>query len=237
MKRLGQFLRSSMDALLAPAVDPRSTYPDPGQRQTELLAQVSSAAVRLAETRKRLESQRASINTSSELLDREARSAIADGREDLARLALRRQRLCLTELGKFDRQIEGLRVEERQLEFLERRVRAQIEAVQVRERMAEVRRSAAQAHIEAGEALSGIGTISKDTDFLEQIERDAEDLEARADAIDELIETGILGQGIRGTEFSYASGGSESETDAEIELRLRELKQQQTAPPSQSEGH
>ena len=227
--RLGRFLRSSADSLLAPAEDPRRRFIDPAQQQHDLLLHVQSATVRLTETRERLEHQRLAIYQSAEQLDNEARLALIKNREDLARLALRRQRLCLTEIAKFDRQIQGIGSEEQQLAEIERQVIAQIEATRMRAEMAVARRSAAEAQVAAGEALSGIGTWAESTEHVERLERDAEDLQARADAIEELLGLGLLGQPIAQSDNSFTSGTSESASDAEIESRLAALKREQAS--------
>jgi phage shock protein A len=191
--RFGRFLKSSVNALLTPAEDPRTAYADPTQQQRAMLEQLRIASQRLAATRSRLEFQRVAVGEKVQLLEDQARQALAADREDLARLALQRQRIGQAEIEYLDRQIDGLQREEAQLATIEQRLSARIEALRAREQMAAARHTAARAQVAVGEALSGVGAVSGDSEIVERIERDAEELEARADAIEELINTGVLG--------------------------------------------
>jgi len=221
--RFGRFLKSSVSALLQPAEDPRKSDITPEHGQQKLLAQVRNASARLAVIRERLQKQRATVAESNEALDGEARHALRSGQEELARLALQRQRIGMTELTHLDRQIAGLRREEDRLAAIGQRVFTQIEAVRAREQMAAARHSAAKAQVAVGEALSGFGSIAGDTGVIEQIERDAEALEARADAIEELTSAGILGEA-NGFFARPEMAESGRRTDDEIERRLDQLK-------------
>lgn len=189
-----------------------------------LLAQVRKATVRLTSTRERLEVQRATVAESMVAMDGEARTALRAGQEELARLALQRQRTCGLEVTQLDRQIAGLRREEDRLAGIGQRVSAQIEALRAREQMAAARHSAAQAQVAVGEALSGLGSFTSDSGLVEQIERDAEAMEARADAIEELTTAGILGERIG----SYPGARTAGVGDEEIERRLQQLKTELT---------
>ena len=221
--RFGRFLKSSVTTLLQPAEDPRKSNATPEQEQQRLLAQVHGATARLSATRERLQQQRAGVAESIETLDNEARQSVRAGHEEFARLALQRQRAGQAELVQLDRQIASLRREEDRLAAIGQRVNAQIEAVRAREQLAAARHSAAQAQVAVGEALSGFGSIASDTGLIEQIERDAEVLEARADAIEELTVAGILGETNRlfAQPVMSETGGK---VDDEIVLLLQHLK-------------
>ena len=221
--RFRRFLKSSVTSLLQPAADPRTSETGPEQEQQALLAQVRGATARLTGTRQRIERHRTAVADRIGQMDGEARDALRMGEEDRARSALQRQRVARTELEQLDRQIAGLRGEEDRLTSISHRITAQIETIRARKQMAAARHSAARAHVAAGEALSGIGSIPNDSGLIEQIEREAEDFQARADAIQELTEAGVFGH--PGVSFTHqTASGSGGASDEEIEHRLQQLK-------------
>lgn len=216
--RLTRFLKSSVDALLAPAEDPRTIYADPAQQQRQLLLQLGGARQRLRVSRERLEAQRIEAVEHARGLQVQARHALIAEREDLARFALHRQRIIHDEIVHLDRQVTALQREETHLSVVEQRLRAQIESLRSREQMAEARRTAAEAQVAVGEVLSGAGVATNDTDLVARIERDAEEMEARARAIEELMAAGVLGIG------AEPGAGPFTGYDPEIEERLAALK-------------
>lgn len=224
--RLGRFLKSSVDAFLTPAENPRENLADPEQQQKVLLEHVRTAALKLGATRQRLEAQRSGADELVATLDAEARKALQIGRDDLARLALQRQRSGLADIDQLNQQIAGLRQEEQHLGLVGQRIGARIEAARAREQLAAARHSAAQAQVAVGEVLSGIGAFPGEINLAERIERDAEDLEARATAIEELIATGVLGRGLLG------GANADAAPDDEIERRLEALRNEMAGQPS-----
>lgn len=215
--RFARFLRVAVNTLLTPAKDPRTVYADPAQQQRGLLEQVRMAQQRLAATRTRLEEQRAAAVENARRLENQARQALTAGHDDLARLALRRERIVLTEIAHLEGQIGALQREEEQLATIDQRLSARIDALRAREQMAAARHTAARAQIAVGEALSGVAEMGDDGARVERIERDADELEARAGAIDELI-----GHRVLGGEPSLAA---DFPGDADIEERLAALRQ------------
>ncbi len=217
--RLTRFLKASVDAMLTPAEDPRTLFADQAHQQRQLLMQLGSARQRLEASRERLERQRVEAVEQADGLQVQARHALTAGREDLARLALRRQQMIHREIKDLDRQVAALEREATRISEIEQRLRAQIEAVRSREQIAVARRTAAEAQVAVSEALFGAGVTPSDPDVVARIERDADVLEARADAIEELIAAGMLGLG------GELEAGAFTGDDADIESRLDALKQ------------
>lgn len=219
--RLARMLKASVDSLLTPAEDPRTTFADPAQQQQALLDQLRQARGRLTTSRLRLEVRRTEAEEQVRACEAQARHALKAGRDDLARLALHRQRIARQEVSQLNGQIGALQREETQVLVVDQRLAAQIEAMRSREQLAEARRSAAEAQVAVGEALSGAGATA-DLQLIEQIERDAEALEARAEAIEGLISSGLLGSGAGGSHEPL------NHLDDDIEIRLIDLKAEMT---------
>lgn len=224
--RLARMLKASVDSLLAPAEDPRTAFADPAEQQQALLDHLRQARRRLTTSRLRLEVRRSEAEEQVRACDAQARHALLAGRDDLARLALHRQRIARQETSQLNGQIEALEREETQLLVVDQRLAAQIEAMRSREQLAEARRSAAEAQVAVGEALSGAGSAVGDVQLIERIERDAEAMEARAEAIEGLISSGLLGGG------AGAAPEPADHLDDEIEFRLAALKAELTERPA-----
>ena len=88
MNRFTMIFRSKANAAMDRAEDPRETLDYSYQRQLELLQKVRRGVADVATSRKRLELQMNQLNGSAEKLANQAKQAMAQGREDLAREAL-----------------------------------------------------------------------------------------------------------------------------------------------------
>ena len=184
---LDRFLREFM----APAADPREIYRDAGGLEPELLGNVRAALESIASSRSQLEARTSQIGQRLAELEEEARRALRAGRQDVARHALARRQIAAAELALLERQLHDAGLETERLRVVEQRLAARIEAFLARERMLEARQSAAEAHVRINEALAGISDeIAGLGPDLAHAEEHAEELEARAAAIDRLIDLG-----------------------------------------------
>jgi len=187
---LERFLRTFM----SPAPDPRQAYRDAGRLEPELLESIRAALDGIASSRRQLATRTAQLRLRLPALEDEARRALAAGRKDLARRVLERRQITTAELTVVERQLQEADAEAERLALVEQQLSARIESLLARERMLEARQSAAQAQVRVGEALAGIseGIGALDPD-LARAEEQAEELEARAAAIDRLLDAGSLG--------------------------------------------
>src|SRR2546427_7674234 len=85
-------------AAMAPAQDPRQAFASAGQRQQDLLFKVRAALSELEASKSRLQSKTAETSAKLPQLEQQAKQALIDGHEDLARLALRRRQVAQVEL-------------------------------------------------------------------------------------------------------------------------------------------
>src|SRR5690349_6280146 len=132
LRRSAGLLRGGVDALLAPAADPRVAFASAQQRQRELLGLARRALAELAGARGQLEARMLAIQTHLPRLEHEALRALQAGREDLARLALRRRRLAASELGAIQRQVAEIQQKEQLLALHEEQLASQVEALETR---------------------------------------------------------------------------------------------------------
>ena len=180
-------------ALLAPAPDPRESAVFAIQRQRELLQRVHTALVAVAAARGRLDVKAGDVRARLPALEAQARDALREGREDRAALSLQRRRVAMTELEALEQQRREIEQEEHRLVLVEQRVATQMETFFARKEALAARYSAAEAQARISEMLTGVAQELTDLgSVLEQAEEKAEGMQARASAIDGLIEAGVL---------------------------------------------
>jgi phage shock protein A len=216
-----RLLRGAFDGLLAPAPDPRAIFAEPSARHRTLLDQARAAAGRLAETRARLEARRDETRQWTTALEERARQALAAGDATSARAALERAAPAAAALAQLDREISALREDEARLAAVVSRSSAQLELLAAREQLAATRHSVAQARVAVGEALSGLDEPAG-LPPIERIERETVRLQARAEAIEELLGDNFFGAAQRA--FAQPSGADDhAAIDAQLAALAREL--------------
>ena len=193
IRRLLLLLKSWVNALTAPAEDPRQTFAVAFQRQRELLAKVRLAQGRVADSKRQLESGAASARDKLPGLEDQARRALSGGREDQARFALRLRHVGAEQLQHLEQQVRELEEEEQTLSLVERRLATDIEAFFARQEILAVRYDTAEAQVRIKEALSGVSEELLGLGLaVQKAEQRTEDMQARVSAIDSLVDLGVL---------------------------------------------
>ncbi len=181
-------LRGFMKKLLTPAEKPArrsaDAYQDALQRQQELVKKVRQAQANLVTAKKQLE------------------ASIAEGRKKLSQLeaqglqdpfSLQLHRVACEELQGLEQEARELGEQEQSLAVVEQRLSAQIEAISAQQEVLAARSSAAQARDSVVQAL---GDAPQELDTLgvavRQVELRTERVQARASAIEHLVERNIL---------------------------------------------
>ena len=204
MSRMSTVVKSKMNRLLDKAEDPSETLDYAYEKQREMLTNVKRGIVEMVTTKRRLQIQAEKARANIVTLDNQARNAMAAGREDLARLALQRKQTALMELDGLDEQIAQLELEQQKLTNAEQRLTAKVESFRSRKEIIKAQYSAAQAQVRIGSALSGISEEMGDVQLaVERAEDKTQTLRAKAGAIDELAESGVLN-------LDMALGGGDS---------------------------
>jgi phage shock protein A len=209
MNRASTIVKAKINKLLNRAEDPAETLDYSYEKQLELLQNVKRGVADVVTSKKRLEMQTTQLEQSVVKLDGQARQALQAGREDLAREALQRKTVAQEQLQGLDQQVKGLEAQQEKLVASEKQLSARIEAFRSQKEVIKAQYSAAEAQVRIGEAATGIGEQMADTGLAIQRAKDkTEDMQARALAVDELVESGAL--------EDFTSGG---ESDLDRELR------------------
>jgi phage shock protein A len=193
LKRMETVFKSKMNKALNKMEDPRETLDYSYERQLEMLQNVKRGVAEVASSKKRLQLQKAKLLQSSDKLERQAKDSLAANREDLARLALERKASLVQQIEGIDREITELEKQEEKLIASEKRLSTKVEVFRTRKESIKAQYSAAEAQVRINESVSGISEEMADVGLaLERAENKTEDMKARAEAIDELMDAGTL---------------------------------------------
>ncbi len=191
--RMSTIVKSKMNRILDSAEDPRETLDYSYEKQLEMLQNVKRGVVEMVTAKRRIQQQAGKVRENIERLERQAKQALEADREDLARLALQRKQNAMIELQGLDEQIEGMEQEQQKLTIAEQRLQAKVDAFRNKKEIIKAQYTAAQAQVRIGSALGGISEEMGDVSMaVQRAENKTEQMRAKAGAIDELVETGVL---------------------------------------------
>ena len=209
LSRMSTIVKSKMNRILDNAEDPRETLDYSYEKQLEMLRNVKRGVVEMVAAKRQILQQADKVRENIARLDRQSEQALDADREDLALMALERKHAAVMELEGLDEQIAGMEVEQEKLTQAEARLSAKVAAFRSKKEVIKAQYTAAQAQVRIGSALSGISEEMGDVGLaVERAETKTENMRARAGAIDELVNTGVL------DEFG---GGSKDEITRELE--------------------
>jgi phage shock protein A len=193
MSRASTVVKAKLSKLLDRAEDPGETLDYSYEQQLKLLQDVKRGVADVVTAKKRLQLQSGQLEQSLVKLETQARSALSQGREDLARAALERKSAVQQQLQGLDQQVQQLEGQQEKLIQSERQLSAKIESFRSQKEVIKAQYSAAEAQVRIGEAATGIGEQMADTGLAIQRAKDkTEQMTARAAAVDELVASGTL---------------------------------------------
>ncbi len=237
LAQIQMFFRVKTSSALDAMEDPRQTLEYAYTRQQEMLRKVKQGLIEVATSRRQVEFQAKKLRERLPVLDDQAQRALAAGREDLARMALQRKQTCITELAGLDQQAADIAEEERKLTAAERQFSTQVDSFRTRRDALSARYTAAEAQVHITESLSG---LSKDSESLggsiERAEEKISRMQARASAIDALMENGALnpiggGDAIERELGQLSANRAVDDELAALKAKLNPIKQE-AAPES-----
>jgi len=224
LSRTTTIIKAKISKLLDKFEDPRETLDYSYQRQLELLQDVKRGIADVTTAKKRLELQRDKLQVSLNKLDRQARDAVAAGRDDLATLALTRKQETVSQLESVSAQIEQLQREQDKLVAAEQRLSVKVDAFRTKKETIKAEYTSAEAQVKISEAASGISEEMSDVGLaIQRAEDKTEQMKARASAVDELIDSGTL-DNVWDDQDSIDRELSKVSSDASVKAELAKMK-------------
>ena len=226
MQRASTVAKAKISKLLDRAENPEETLDYSYEKQLELLQNVKRGVADVVTAKKRLQLQEAELQQNVVKLDTQARQALSQNREDLARQALERKSAIQQQLQGLDQQAQQLEAQQQKLVASEQQLQAKVEAFRSQKEVIKAQYSAAEASVRIGEAATGIGEQMADTGLAIQRAKDkTEQMQARASAIDELTQSGAL-EDYTSDQTQLDRELSQMASQSQVDQELAQMKQQ-----------
>jgi phage shock protein A len=231
LKRAQTIFQAKANDALNKAEDPRQTLDLSYEQQLENLTKVKRAVADVATARKRIEIQAEQLKSQGDKLADQAKAALAQGNEPLAREALTRREAIASQLKDLEVQHASVAEQQQKLEDTATKLQTEIEAFRTKKETIKATYTAAQATAHVDEAVSGISTSMGDAGAAMQRAQDkVADMQARSGALDELLASGAL------TDLTSSRDDIQAQLDkasssADVDAQLAALKA--GAAPSQ----
>src|ERR671932_1410043 len=193
MRRFSTIFKAKASKTLDRYEDPRETLDYSYERTLEMLQKMRRAVADVATSRKRIELQAQQLQRSAANLDGQAKQAVSQNREDLAREALTRRQAIATQLTDLQAQHDQLKSEEARMVEASQRLQAKVDAFRIRKETMKANYTAAEAQTRVNEAISGIGEEMGDVGLaMQRAEDKVAQMQARPGALDGLMASGAL---------------------------------------------
>jgi len=191
--RLSYLLRSKLNALLNRASDPSAELDYSYEQLRDELQKVTRGVADVTTQKKRLEIHQRKLRENVEKYDGQAREAMRQDREDLARRAVEKKQAHVSQITELTDQIAALQETQDRLVGKRAELSSQIEQFRTRKETIKARHQAAEASARVSEAFTGVGDTMADVSrSLERATERTEQMEARAEALEELEASGQL---------------------------------------------
>lgn len=219
LNRICTVIRQKLNIILDKHEDPRQALDYSYMKQAEMLNKLRRDTAEVVTAKKRLEMQKIRLWDNIRTLDEQAHRAVDSNREDLAKLALERKNANLLQAQGLDKQITEMQAEQQKLEDTERRLSTKVEEFKSKKEVIKARYSAAEAQVRIKENVTGISEEMTDVGMaMSRAEDKTEKMKAKAQALDEMIDSGVL------TDYTSTSATNGSGNDIEGELQKMTVK-------------
>ncbi|MBO0804010.1 MAG: PspA/IM30 family protein [Nocardiopsaceae bacterium] len=225
MKRVSLIFRAKADKVLDRMEDPRETLDYSYQQQVEMLTRVRRGVADVATSRKRVELQMNQLQKESDKRENQARSALSQGREDLARAALQQKSNLQSQLNELQGQYASLQEQEEKLTLASQRLDSKVQSFRTKKETIKATYTAAEAQTRINEAFSGISEEMGDVGMaIQRAEDKTSQMQARAGAIDELLASGALEDHVGGQQDQIQAELDKLGADHSVESELARMK-------------
>lgn len=233
LRRMSDVFQQKVSAAVDKAEDPSQALDLSYQKQLEALQQARRSVADVLTSEKRLELQADQLTQSIAKLQGQARMALGQGKEDLAREALTRAQLAQTQLDGLTQQIATVKQQEQKLEVTVQKLQARIETFRMQRDTMKAQYQAAKATTNVAETATGLSEQMADVSMMVDRSRDKiAQMQARSAAVGQLLDSGVL-------DDPGASGGDDidrqlgaSSGEAAVQAQLDAMKQQIALPAS-----
>lgn len=204
------------------------------QQMLDHITRVRQALVDIAASRKRIELQEQQLQHTAAHLGDQAQAALGQGREDLAREALSRRAASQQQIDGMEAQHQELGEQQEKLEQTLSQLQQRVNNFRSQKEVIKAQYTAAQASAAVNAEAAGISGEFGDTGAaLARAQDKIANMQARAGALDELLQSGVLedvGGDTDDIQKELDDAGSAAEVDRELAAMKARLAIAPAAP-------
>ncbi|HWE65721.1 MAG TPA: PspA/IM30 family protein [Acidimicrobiales bacterium] len=206
------------------------------EKMLEQLTQVRKALVDIAGSRKSIELQEQQFQHTVDHLQDQAKAALGQGREDLAKEALSRKAAAQQQIDAMEPQRTQLIDEQGKLEKTLDVLQKRVNDFRTQKETMKAQYTAAKAVTSVNESAAGISKSFNDSGAsLQRAQDKIATMQARSGALDELLESGVLedvGGGNDDIQKELDKVGQDASVDQELAALKAELGTSTNTPPA-----
>jgi phage shock protein A len=196
------------------------------EQMLDHITQVRRALVDITASKKQLELQEQQLEHSVSHLDDQAKAALGAGREDLAREALARKATAQQQISELEPQRQQLNDEEQKMEQTLSTLQQRVNDFRSKKEVMKAQYTAASATTSVNEEAAGISRSFSDSGAaLQRAQDKISNMQARAAATDELLQSGVL-EDVGGDTDDIQRELDEASASADVDKELAALKAQ-----------
>jgi phage shock protein A len=205
------------------------------EQMLDHITRVRQALVDIAASRKRIELQEQQLQHTVAHLQDQAQAALGQGREDLAREALTRKATAQQQIDGMEAQHQELTEQEQRLEQALGQLQQRVTSFRSQKEVMKAQYTAAQASASVDEEAAGISSDFGDSGAaLARAQDKIASMQARAGAMDELLQSGVL-EDVGGDTDDIQKELDEAGSAADVDRELAAMKAQLATPPAAPE--
>jgi len=194
------------------------------EQMLDQITKVRQALVTIAASRKRIELQEQQMQHSVDHLQEQAKTALSLGKEDLAREALSRKATAQAQINDMEAQHEQLAEQEEKLGQTLQALQQRVNTFRTQKEVLKAQYAAASASASVNEDVAGISSTLGDSGAaLQRAQDKIATMQARAGALDELLQSGVL-EDVGGSTDDIQQELDEAGANADVDRELAALK-------------
>jgi phage shock protein A len=205
------------------------------EQMLDHITKVRRALVDITASKKQLELQEQQLQHSVDHLNDQAKAALGQGREDLAREALSRKATAQQQIEELEPQRQQLDEEEQKMTQALSTLQQRVNEFRSKKEVMKAQYTAASAMSSVNEEAAGISTSFSDSGAaLQRAQDKIANMQARAAATDELLQSGVL-EDVGGDTDDIQKELDQASASADVDKQLAALKAEIAAPPATPE--
>ena len=194
------------------------------EQMLDQITKVKQGLVAIAASRKQIELQEQQLQHTLDHLQEQARTALSLGKEDLAREALSRKAAAQGQIDGLEPQRQQLVEEEEKLGNTLQALQQRVNNFRSQKEVLKAQYTAAAASASVNEDVAGISSTLGDSGAaLQRAQDKISTMQARAGALDELLQSGVL-EDVGGDTDDIQQELDEAGTSADVDSELAAMK-------------